>query len=146
MHSSRAIRARTTGLKMTSMIDMAFLLITFFIMSIRFGQAGEEMIKLPDADQAKEVTDERVELVTVNVTEDGLYVVGGVNHSTAELTRYLETRRDEGDRKLEIVIRGDKRSQFAAVQRVMRVSAEIGIADVSLAALQQTVPNDGEGR
>jgi biopolymer transport protein ExbD len=131
---------------MTSMIDMAFLLITFFIMSIRFGQAGEEMIKLPDADQAKEVTDERVELVTVNVTEDGLYVVGGVNHSTAELTRYLETRRDEGDRKLEIVIRGDKRSQFAAVQRVMRVSAEIGIADVSLAALQQTVPNDGEGR
>ena len=141
MRIPHSIRQRTLGFKMTAMIDMAFLLITFFIMSIRFGQQGEELVKLPSADQAREVTDEQVELVTVNVTQDGLYVVNGVNHSGSDLNRYLEARKEEGDR-IEIVIRGDRRSQFSAIQRVMRMSAETGIPDVSLAALQQ--PDAGE--
>lgn len=119
------------------MIDMAFLLITFFIMSIRFGQAGEEQVKLPNADQAKAVTDERTELITVNVTKDGIYLVGGLQKSGGELFRYLQARKTETRRKLELVVRGDKKSEFQAVQRVMRLSAEAGVADVSLAALQR---------
>jgi biopolymer transport protein ExbD len=117
------------------MVDMAFLLITFFIMSIRLGQQGEELVKLPNADQARAVTDERVEFVTVNVTRDGLYIVNGAERSSSEVARYFKSRFDEGE-KIEIVIRGDHRAQFDAVQRVMRMSVEAGIADVSLAALQ----------
>lgn len=117
------------------MVDMAFLLITFFIMSIRLGQQGEELVKLPNADQAREVTDERVELVTVNVTRDGLYVLNAAERSSSEVARYLKSRFDEG-KKIEVVVRGDHRTQFDAVQRIMRLSAEAGIADVSLAALQ----------
>jgi biopolymer transport protein ExbD len=117
------------------MVDMAFLLITFFIMSIRFGQQGEELVKLPNADQAREVTDERVELVTVNVTRDGLYVLNTAERSSSEIARYLKSRFDEG-KKIEVIVRGDHRAQFDAVQRIMRLSAEAGISDVSLAALQ----------
>jgi len=135
VNSPRSARPRSVNFKITAMIDMAFLLITFFIMSIRFGQEGEQMIKLPSADQAKEVIDERVELITVNITRDGLYVIGGGEKSSSELFRYLQLRRDEAD-KVEVVIRGDRLSEFNAVQRVMRLSAEAGIADVSLAALQ----------
>jgi biopolymer transport protein ExbD len=119
------------------MVDMAFLLITFFIMSIRLGQQGEELVKLPNADQARSVTDARTELVTVNVTRDGLYVVNGAERSGTEVSRYFKSRFDEGQ-KIEIVIRGDHRTQFDAVQRIMRLSVEAGIADVSLAALQVT--------
>jgi biopolymer transport protein ExbD len=115
---------------------MAFLLITFFIMSIRFGQAGEEQVKLPNADQAKDVTDERVELVTINITKDGLYVVSGVHKSGGELFKYLQARKTESRKELEIVIRGDRKSEFGSVQRAMRLSAEAGITNVSLAALQ----------
>ena len=120
------------------MIDMAFLLITFFIMSIRFGQAGEETIELPNADQAREVTDERVELVTVNVSGEGVYLVSGVQRSRAELDRYIEARKAEASehRKLEIVVRGDRSSRFENVQAVMRMAADAGVTDVSLAALQ----------
>ena len=135
MRSPRSARSGSLNFKLTALIDMAFLLITFFIMSIRFGQQGEELVKLPRADQAKEVTDERTELVTVNVTRDGLYVIAGGEKTGGQLLRYLEARREEGH-KLEVVIRGDKGSEFNAVQRVMRLSAEAGIPDVSLAALQ----------
>jgi len=120
------------------MIDMAFLLITFFIMSIRFGQEGDEKVKLPDADQAKEITDERVQLITVNVTGDGTYVIGGTKQTSGELLTYFKARKDEGEnRKMEIVIRGDRKSEFNAIQKIMRMSAEAGIPDVSLAALQR---------
>ena len=135
MKAGHSHRARSISFKITAMVDMAFLLITFFIMSIRLGQQGEELVKLPNADQARAVTDERVELVTVNVTRDGLYIVNGAERSSSEVSRYFKSRFDEGE-KIEIVIRGDHRAQFDAVQRVMRLSVEAGIADVSLAALQ----------
>jgi biopolymer transport protein ExbD len=118
------------------MIDMAFLLITFFVMSIRFGHQGEELVKLPNADQAQEVTDERVELITVNVTRDGIYFVSGIEQSGSSLFRYLKDRRESSDDGIEVVVRGDRSSEFTDVQRVMRLSAEAGIKDVSLAALQ----------
>jgi biopolymer transport protein ExbD len=139
VRAGRSIRGRSITFKVTAMIDMTFLLITFFIMSIRFGQQGEERIKLPNADQAKAVTDERVELVTVNVTKDGTYLVNGINRSSTELLRYLEARKEESD-KVELVVRGDRGSEFHAVQRVMRLSAEAGVTDVSLAALQLAEP------
>ena len=101
------------------MIDMAFLLITFFIMSIRFGQAGEETIELPNADQAREVTDERVELVTVNVSGEGVYLVSGIQRSRAELYRDIEADPDwEGvPSSLEFCFddRPDGRGQYVAV-------------------------------
>jgi biopolymer transport protein ExbD len=136
MRAPRSNRPRSISFKITAMIDMAFLLITFFVMSIRFGQAGEEQIKLPDADQAKEVTDQRIELVTVNVTRDGLYLVNGVRKSGGELSNYLQSRKEESTKSIELVIRGDRNTQFSAIQRAMRLSAEAGIHDVNLAALQ----------
>ena len=74
------------------MIDMTFLLITFFIMSIRFGQEGDDKIKLPNADQATEVTEQRVELITVNVTDDALYIINGVEQSASQFLRYVHGR------------------------------------------------------
>jgi len=119
------------------MIDMTFLLITFFIMSIRFGQQGEERVKLPNADQATSMTDQRVELIAVNVTKDGRYLINGVEQSSSDFLRYVRARKDES-KKIEIVVRGDRGSEFNAVQRIMRLSAEAGVRDVSLAALQTT--------
>jgi len=135
MKRARSERGRSISFKVTAMIDMTFLLITFFIMSIRFGQQGEEKITLPNADQAKDVTDERVELITVNVAKDGTYLVNGAARTATELLRYLEARKEEAD-KIELVVRGDRATEFNAVQRVMRLSAEAGVTDLSLAALQ----------
>lgn len=136
MNSPRSQRSRSISFRLTALIDMAFLLITFFVMSIRFGQVGEEEIELPRADQASEVTDERVDLVTVNVARDGAYAINAVRHDASELTRYLEERKADSDRTIELVIRGDRRTRFEPVQRALRVAAEVGIPRVSLAALQ----------
>ena len=138
MRGARSARPRSISVKLTAMIDMAFLLITFFVMSIRFGQAGEEEITLPDADQASEVTQQQVELVTVNVTQQGEYIVNAVQQTSRGLLRHLRERRRNSNRNIEVVIRGDRGTAFDSVQRAMRLAAEAGIAQVSLAALQNT--------
>lgn len=120
---------------MTAMIDMAFLLITFFVMSIRLGQQGEELVKLPRADQASASRDERVELLIVNVSSDGRYIVGGAERSTGELIKWIHLRKNTAKR-LELVIRGDRETPFQSVRKLMRLAAEQGIANVSLAALK----------
>jgi len=146
VRAAQSRRPRSISFRATAMIDMAFLLITFFIMSIRFGQAGEETVNLPNADQAMEVTDERVELLTVNVSGGGVYLVSGIQRSRADLYRYIEARKlgATKHRKLEIVIRGDRTSRFENIQAVMRMAADAGVTDVSLAALQ--APDDAEQR
>jgi biopolymer transport protein ExbD len=142
VHRPRAPRPKHISFKMTALIDMAFLLITFFVMSIRFGQAGEEEIKLPNADQAKEVSADGTELITVNVTTDGTFLVNGIAQQPADLYRWLEARKADTEKTVELVIRGDRTAPFEKIQRAMRLSAEAGITDVSLAALQQ--PHPGE--
>ncbi len=120
---------------MTAMIDMAFLLITFFVMSIRLGQQGEELVELPRADQASASRDERVELLIVNVTSDGRYVVGGSERSTGDLIKWIGLRKNAAKR-VELVIRGDRETPFHSVRQLMRMAAEQGISNVSLAALK----------
>ena len=120
---------------MTAMIDMAFLLITFFVMSIRLGQQGEELVELPRADQASASRDERVELLIVNVTSDGRYVVGGSERSTGDLIKWIGLRKNAAKR-VELVIRGDRETPFHSVRKLMRMAAEQGISNVSLAALK----------
>ncbi|RMF25050.1 MAG: biopolymer transporter ExbD [Deltaproteobacteria bacterium] len=120
---------------MTAMIDMAFLLITFFVMSIRLGQQGEELVKLPRADQASAARDERVELLVVNVTRDGSYLVGGNERSPGDIVKWIGLRKADAER-IELVIRGDRDTPFESIRKLMRLAAEEGVSNVSLAALK----------
>lgn len=140
MRSSHSGRPRHISFKMTALIDMAFLLITFFVMSIRFGQAGEEEIKLPDADQAQETSDERKELVTVNINQNGDFIIKGIHHEASDLLHLLKTRKTETTKELELTIRADREAAFEKVQRAMRVAAEAGVPNLSFSALQQPEP------
>ncbi|RMD82972.1 MAG: biopolymer transporter ExbD [Candidatus Dadabacteria bacterium] len=120
---------------MTALIDMAFLLITFFIMSLRLGQEGEQLVELPRADQAVAERDARVELLVVNVTANGGYLVAGSQRSLSEIQRLLDARVSPGKR-FELIVRGDRRAPFTSVRKILRLAAERGVRSVSLAALQ----------
>jgi biopolymer transport protein ExbD len=142
LRSTHSGRPRHISFKMTALIDMAFLLITFFVMSIRFGQAGEEEIKLPDADQAQETSDERNELITVNVNANGDFIIKGIHHEAGDLLSLLNARKSETDKEIELTIRADRDAAFEKVQRAMRVAAEAGIPNLSFAALQKPEPGE----
>jgi biopolymer transport protein ExbD len=134
LRAATAQRKRT-GLGMTPMIDMAFLLITFFVMTLRLTASQEEKVTLPRADQAQTTHESQLTIVTVIVDESGRIFSGGSERSLADVEAMLRQRLDAG-KDVKVVLRADARSPFARVRRVMRVAAENGIEKLSISALK----------
>ncbi len=134
MHPSAAPRRRA-GLGMTPMIDMAFLLITFFIMTLRLTASEQEQVTLPRADQAQATHETKLTIVTLVVDDEGRIFAGGTEHTLATVEALLRDRLDDG-KEVKVVLRADARSPFAQVRRLMRLAAENGIEKLSISALK----------
>lgn len=120
---------------MTPLIDMAFLLITFFVMTLRLTVSPEEKVTLPRADQAQTTHETKVAIVTIVVDEHGRILLGGRERSVDDIDARLRDSLASGT-EVKVVIRADARSPFAQVRRVMRLAAENGIEKLSISALK----------
>lgn len=120
---------------MTPLIDMAFLLITFFVMTLRLTASPEENVTLPKADQAQTTHEGQVTIITVVVDQHGRLLAGGRQRSIPELEGRMRRDLDAG-KEVKVVVRADARSPFAEVRRVMRLAAENGIEKLSITALK----------
>jgi len=135
MLASRSIRPRSIRTNLTPLIDMSFLLITFFVMTLRLGLSQEEKIELPKADQAQTTHEAQVEVVTIDVDRAGRVLWGGKVWQLDALETALRALGNQ-DEKKKVVVRADARSPFERVQRVMRTAARAGVTKLSLAALK----------
>jgi biopolymer transport protein ExbD len=127
---------------MTPMIDMAFLLITFFIMTMRLTASQEEKVTLPRADQAQTTHESQLAIVTVVVDAEGRIFSAGAERTIGELDGLLRDRVAAG-KEVKVVLRADARSPFERVRRLMRLAAENGIEKLSISALKVADGADG---
>ncbi len=111
-------------LQMTSMIDVVFLLIIFFMLVTEFTKMEAEDLQLPKATAA--VDDEPVprHRVIVNVKKEGLVVVFRKPYSRAELGKMLSrlsrlNSNSDGLSQIPVKIRADAHVRYGHVQQVM---------------------------
>ena len=134
----REIQKRTE-MDMTPMIDVVFLLIIFFMVVTSFSnQIVSAGIILPVADKA--VPDEGELRMTVNIDEEGNYVVNGIRFQAETLEHriraYGETYRDSdtGLSNGKILIYADKGAPYKYIQNVCSMSQDSRIFRLSFAA------------
>lgn len=120
---------------MTPLIDMAFLLITFFVMTLRLTATPQEKVTLPRADQAQTTHEAQLRILTVVVDQGGRILTGGREQTLADLDAAMR-RHLAAAAEIKVVVRADARSPFAQVRRVMRMAAEHGIEKLSITALK----------
>jgi biopolymer transport protein ExbD len=135
MRLPRAPRRLSTGMSMTPMIDMSFLLITFFVMSMRLSASARHEVELPRADQAKATHEAHPTIVTLVVDQRGRLFWGERRLDLDTLEHELAVR-GEGHPDLKVVLRADARSPFQRVRGVMRAAAQAGIEKISIQALR----------
>ena len=125
-------RSRPARLALTSMLDVIFLLLCFFVTSSVFSQWESEIsIQLPNAKSAED-PDRLPGEIIANVAKDGAVRVNGMDVSLDDLTSRLEkiARYYPGQA---VIIRADKAVSDENLVKVIDACRKAGVWNFSLA-------------
>ena len=118
-------------LNLTSMIDVLFLLIIFFVVGTRFNDAERQIeLRVPEVGSGGALTaapDKRV----VNVYRDGQITLDRQPVTLEELTSRLASARNQYKR-LGVLVRGDGNGPFQFVASVLDACKKAGIAELGI--------------
>jgi len=120
---------------LTSLIDVVFLLLLFFMVSTTFEHQAVLKVDLPEASAVDAPIDlpERLELV---VDANGLMFLNDRQLVDSE-ERTIKAAFNEaagGDRDLPLILRADRETPHHYVVTVMDVAAQLGFRNLSIAA------------
>jgi biopolymer transport protein ExbD len=126
-----------SSLSLTSLIDVVFLLLVFFLVTTRFAQEDYELdVVLPAASEAQPLIAEPKELF-INIDRQGDYYVAGRVVTRDEVEEVLRQSVTNNPVNQSVVIRADKRVEFDYVVAVMNLCNRTGIRDYSVTTQQE---------
>ena len=119
------------GLNLTSMIDVMFLLVIFFMVGTKFSDTERNMsVKVPQVAAAGPLAPGPEKRV-INVYRDGRITLDRQAVSLAELKAKLADARSQYQ-KLGVVVRGDSQGPYQNVADVLAACRAAGIADLGI--------------
>ena len=134
-----------TAIELTSLIDVVFLLLIFFMISTTFTKETSLKINLPAANSEKK--NEQPQSLEVHIGAESEYAIATPTDGVARalinsdrpslLTALSEFK---GQESLLLVIRADKKAPHEAVIRVMDVAQELGLSHITFATKQSVAP------
>ncbi len=141
--SSFAFRERRgkkeVTLNVTSLIDVLFLLLIFFMLTGTFKRVGELELQLPESTSAtpsQGVVSHQIDLV---LTEEGTLLVNGDPLPWPNLKRHL-TGLLEADSDAKVMIRAETGVAHGEVVKALDIVREAGFAGVGIGTHVETVP------
>lgn len=137
-------KAEKKSLDMTPMIDITFLLISFFMMVVNFSEEDQnQRIRLPSSELARPTETVPVNRITLQVTDKGTVIYGpnelDLEQLKEELAREKRFSVALGTKFMEstIIIRADARCETGKVQDVILLCQELGLDKFNLRAKQE---------
>jgi len=130
-------------ISMTSMIDVVFLLLIFFMVTTTFSRQTQVNIKLPEAEGT--AAEEYPKTVSLDIDADGIYsLVGddGLPHQLIdqnraglknELSKLAEQAKD-----LPFIINADDKTPNKAVMTALDIAGQVGFSHITFATLHPT--------
>jgi len=144
------IHKKRVGFKldMTPMVDVGFLLLTFFMLTTQFKPSEDIQITLPTSHSVFKIPG--VDVITITIGKEGQILLGvdsqilrealfgqgaklkaSVQVQTSELTNLLIQARTRNPR-LKTVIKADKDAEYGVIEDVMNVLQKVNITRFNL--------------
>ena len=129
-----------SGLELTPMIDVVFLLMIFFLVASKLDEADRFIdVVLPKASAAKPLTSRPREFL-VNIDRDGNSFVGARPVSLAELQTLLKQAAADNPKRQTVIVRADENVAHKFVVAVMNACVEAGIEDYQVQSAKEQQP------
>ena len=141
MHIRDAAQDEEGGpINLTSMMDMVFNLLIFFLVATTIVQEEQDLaVKLPQTQSAPRDPSAPPRQLVINIRDDGLLVVAGKSYDAAGLSRMLsEVAKEQPARN--VLIRADERSTFKHFATVVDLCRKVGIAEARIGYLRPAQP------
>jgi biopolymer transport protein ExbD len=122
----------------SSMIDIVFLLIIFFVVTASMDkEIQDESIKLTNAPHGKPVKKKDPRAVTINVRKNGDINVSGRIVSMGTVSDILKNAAHQYGTDIPIIIRGDRDTLHGYVKKVLEAIQETQLYKVKFQALKE---------
>lgn len=138
----RPRRREDPEVNITSLVDVVFLLLIFFMVSTTFHREAQLQVELPEASNEPTEVPEQVLEITINVNGDYFINEQQVVNTAADTLRRAIVQVIGDRRDLPVIVRADARSPFQSVVTAMDVTGQLGLTHMSLATTQP--PDDNE--
>lgn len=126
---------------MTPMIDVVFLLIIFFLVSMELNKQENRMaLDLSEGETGLKQVETVQRRLTFNVTDTGQIHIGGNAVSLAQATTILRERVADVGTDLEVRIRASRQVPYGEVNPILIACAEAGVWDVKYAIVRPDRP------
>jgi biopolymer transport protein ExbD len=123
------------------LIDVALLLVIFFMLSSTFMQEGRLKVELPQASLAP-TGKQKVDPIVVSVTQSGSYRVNDreLINSSPDTLRAAILEVAGADRSKPVTVRADARSTHQSVVSAMDVLGKLGFVRINIATVEEPNP------
>ena len=124
---------------LTSLIDVVFLLLIFFMVSTSFVKQSQIAINLPQVDSAA-IVEESPQQIDIMITETGTFLVNGreLINNRAETIRNALQRMSGGDNSLPLTISADANAKHQHVVTAMDVAGRLGFVQINIATINDS--------
>jgi len=130
----RSKQAHTSEvIDISSMIDVMFILIIFFLVTTTFKEEEvDQSVKLPVDARNQSLTQTAGNVVKINIRQNGAYVLMGNQVTEEEIASWL---REELKKKpdIRVVIRCDKEAKHLYLANVMSICVYAGVNEANIA-------------
>ena len=133
------MRIRTTGndsgelINISSMIDVMFILIIFFLVTTTFKEEEvDHLVNLPVEARNQSLTQTAGNLIKINIRENGAYVVMGRQVTEEDLSQWMDSEVKKKP-ELKVLIRCDQDSKHLYLANVMSICRHVGVPKANIA-------------
>jgi biopolymer transport protein ExbD len=139
MKLSLRVRAQPE-VNLTSLIDVVFLLLIFFMVSTSFVKQSQINISLPQADSST-VVEAPPEQIDIMITTTGTYFVNGreLINNRPETIRNALQKVSIGRSNMPMIISADANAKHQHVITAMDVAGRLGFTHISIATVNDPV-------
>ena len=136
-----SVRPRTQPeVNLTSLIDVVFLLLIFFMVSTSFVKQSQINIRLPQA-ESTDIVEEIPDKIDILITETGTYLVNGreLINNRPETIRNALQKVSGGNNALPLTISADANAKHQHVVTAMDVAGRLGFTAINIATVNDPV-------